>query len=178
MRFGKFEDVIVTLKCDDADEGGKTRFTLRPLTGPQLAEARAAAGSMPWRGKRVIDEVNSAVADTEETARKAAGVDGKTPISDLPQSARDGIGKMCARVQTEAFAELDPADVEAADLAGVWMARLNLEFAVRALVAVDGAAVTDAAATLASVQPASLYASVVSELASHVSRLSETDPKV
>jgi hypothetical protein len=70
-----------------------------------------------------------------------------------------------------------PEDAEAADEARRWVMRHHEALACAALVAVDGETVTDAAALLQSIRPASLHPSVVLELGRHVQELSDLSPK-
>jgi hypothetical protein len=49
------ETVTCTLACDDAPEAERLVWTLRPLTAPELDAARAEAGPVPVRGRKVLD---------------------------------------------------------------------------------------------------------------------------
>lgn len=145
------EPVTLTLKCDDSPEAERVRWTLRPLTAPELDRARASAGPRPVRGFRVLQEMGAA-------ASKALD----------PETAR-----ALRRAHEEA---LPPEDVAAVAQAVEWLAAHNLALVCAALTHIDGAAV-DARRALEGIRPASMQAEVVQELAAHVLALAELSPK-
>jgi len=180
------EPVTVSLECDDS--AAPIRWTLRPLTGSQLARARQAAGVTPVRGRMVLRDlaarigtagnaaaefIKSAI-DAMEKATSAGDVavidDARAVLAAVPRPTAgdlnaDAMGTLCA------------SDVVAHDEAMTWLTRRQLEVAAAALVAVDGAPVDDARAVLESIRPASVQLEAVSELAGHAEALSELPPK-
>ena len=164
------EPFDVTLDCDDGDP--KAVFTIRPLTYIEVAEAKAAAGKMPWKGTSVSNQVHI----DGLKARLEAMMHLRPDLQHLPapqvleqmtDSERDMFEAQVAAAVAAIYARLSDEDLQAVDAAESWYLAHQGEIVRRGVLKVNGEAV-DVLAAIESIQPASLARRVLAELAEKV----------